>query len=400
MGSKQFKGNNYTPNNNDIEILENNIKNFCDNNQHKIRSIFDCGFNAEENIRFGFLDNGEIESDEKNSPFALLKDYVISFKIPGKMNPTKCSLTFFNLGAFLGANGFLYSICLFYSYFFKIKINNESNEDIQKKINDCLEAIDKKDKNILNNIWNSNLNDEDLKSLRVGKDFLINTVCISEEELKKELQNSINNRFWSCWKGFKYNCKNLGYWLYIVIATIFSRKKYKNDKTSYLNFKKDLNRKLIFERIISNLYDALFFENNNLFIIAIDCNQLPEDNCFATFMGYYCPGLGKNHFARKLKYDIEDGFYEDSIKVYNYYWEIIYDIRKFFEQNEGKINTINKNININIDLDIKKLKNKDNNNGIVHKKRGIVENGNQIYSSHENSILTDESDAHKRLLEE
>ena len=195
MGSKQFKGNNYTPNNNDIEILENNIKNFCDNNQHKIRSIFDCGFNAEENIRFGFLDNGEIESDEKNSPFALLKDYVISFKIPGKMNPTKCSLTFFNLGAFLGANGFLYSICLFYSYFFKIKINNESNEDIQKKINDCLEAIDKKDKNILNNIWNSNLNDEDLKSLRVGKDFLINTVCISEEELKEELSNSINNRF-------------------------------------------------------------------------------------------------------------------------------------------------------------------------------------------------------------
>ena len=315
------------------------------------------------------------------------------------MNPTKCSLTFFNLGAFLGANGFLYSICLFYSCFFKIKINNESNEDIQKKINDCLKAIDKKDKNKLNNIWNSNLNDEDLKSLRMGKDFLINTVCISEEELIRELKNSINNRFWSCWKGFKYNCKNIGYWLYIVIATIFSRNKYKNDKTSYLNFKKDLNRKLIFERIISNLYDALFFENNNLFIIAIDSNQLPEDNCFATFMGYYCPGLGNNHFARKLKYDIEDGFYSD-INVYDYYWKIIYDIRNFFELKEEKINTINKNININIDLDIKKLKNKDNNNGIVHKKRGIVENGNQIYSSHENSILTDESDAHKRLLEE
>ena len=154
------------------------------------------------------------------------------------MNPTKCSLTFFNLGAFLGANGFLYSICLFYSCFFKIKINNESNEDIQKKINDCLKAIDKKDKNKLNNIWNSNLNDEDLKSLRMGKDFLINTVCISEEELIRELKNSINNRFWSCWKGFKYNCKNIGYWLYIVIATIFS-KKYKNDKTRYLNFKKE-----------------------------------------------------------------------------------------------------------------------------------------------------------------
>ena len=126
---------------------------------------------------------------------------------------------------------------------------------------------------------------------------------------------------------------------------------------------------------------------------------MPEDNCFATFMGYYCPGLGNNHFARKLKYDVEDGFYND-IKVYDYYWKIIYDIRNFFELNEEKINTINKNININIDLDIKKLKNKDINNGIVYKKRGIVENGNQIYSSDENSILTDESDADRRLLEE
>ena len=69
------------------------------------------------------------------------------------MNPTKCALTFFNLGSFFGANGFLYSICLFYSYFFKIKIKNESNENIQKKINECLEAIDRKDKNKLNDIW-------------------------------------------------------------------------------------------------------------------------------------------------------------------------------------------------------------------------------------------------------
>ena len=133
MGAKQFEGNYKIPNYGDVEIetLENKIKQFCNNNRDKIKDIFNSGFNAEENIRFGFSDNGDINRDEKNDPFAKLKDYVISFSIPGKMNPTKCALTFFNLGSFFGANGFLYSICLFYSNFFKITINNESNEDIQ-----------------------------------------------------------------------------------------------------------------------------------------------------------------------------------------------------------------------------------------------------------------------------
>ncbi len=58
-----------------------------------------------------------------------------------------------------------------YSNFFKITINNESNEDIQEKINKCFNAIDKNDKDKLNEICNTQLGDDDLKSLRIGKDF-------------------------------------------------------------------------------------------------------------------------------------------------------------------------------------------------------------------------------------
>ena len=79
--------------------------------------------------------------------------------------------------------------------FFKITIKNESNENIQRKINEFIEANARKDKNKLNKIQNVNLNDEDLKSLSVGQDFLINTVCISEEELKEDLKNSVISRF-------------------------------------------------------------------------------------------------------------------------------------------------------------------------------------------------------------
>ena len=331
MGAK-FKGNYKIPNYDDVEIetLENKIKQFCDNNQDKIKNIFNSGFNAEENIRFGFSDNGDINRDEKNDPFAKLKDYVISFSIPGKMNPTKCALTFFNLGSFFGSNGFLYSICLFYSNFFKITINNESNEDIQEKINDCFNAIDNNDKDKLNEIWNTHLEDDELKSLRIGKDFLINTICISEKELKEDLKNSINSNFWNCWKTFKYKSKNLLYGFCIFFATIFSRKNYNNDKNNYINFKNNINKKLIFESIIYNLYNTKFFEDYNLFIIAMDDNQINGENCFSTFMGYYCEGLGTTHRARKLKYEVIDGFDSD-IDVYDYYFKILLEIRNFFE---------------------------------------------------------------------
>ena len=45
MGAKEFKGNYKQPNDNDIEMLEKNIERFCNDNQNKIKNIFDCGFN-------------------------------------------------------------------------------------------------------------------------------------------------------------------------------------------------------------------------------------------------------------------------------------------------------------------------------------------------------------------
>ena len=81
-----------------------------------------------------------------------------------------------------------------------------------------------------------------MKSLRIGKDFLINTICISEKELKEDLKNSINSNFWNRWKRFKYKGKNFCYWIWIFFATFFSRKKYNNDKNNYINFKNNVNR--------------------------------------------------------------------------------------------------------------------------------------------------------------
>ena len=133
MGAKEFKGNYKQPNYDDIEMLEKNIERFCNDNQSKIKNIFDCGSNSKENIRFSISEDGEIEKDDANDSFALLKDYVISFSIPGKMNPTNCALTFFNLGSFFGANGFLYSICLFYSYFSKYIITNMMMKKLNKR---------------------------------------------------------------------------------------------------------------------------------------------------------------------------------------------------------------------------------------------------------------------------
>ncbi len=116
-------------------------------------------------------------------------------------------------------------------------------------------------------------------------------------------------------------------------------------------------------------------------------------------MGYYWEGLGTNHRARKLKYRDEDGFCGDE-KVYDYYCQILGEIRNFFEKNQEKINIINEKINIDFVLDIKKIKNKGNNNNRnINKKKERKENGGQIYSSDENSILTNESEVNKKLLE-
>lgn len=137
--------------------------------------------------------------------------------------------------------------------------------------------------------------------MRKGKDFLTNTFYISENELKQEFINSINSNFWGKWKGFKYNLKKIGYWIALVFTTFFSTKNYNNQKQEYVKFKNIINRKRIFEKILNSLQDTTFFETYNLFIIAMDENLISKDNCFSTFMGYYCPGLGHKSFEQKIK---------------------------------------------------------------------------------------------------
>ena len=409
MGVKEFKGNYHIPEDGDIEILEKDIERFCNDNQNKIKEIFACGFNSKENIRFSISDNGQIEKDDTNDSFSLLKDYVINFSIPGEMNPTNCSLTFFNLGSFFGANGFLYSICFFYSCFFEIGINdeeiNENDEEIKRKITECLNAIDNNDINTLNDIWNTNLNEDDLKSLRKGKDFLTDTLKIPDDELKKELKDSIKSNFGGLWKDIKYNCFfQFAYWIIITFANLFKRNTYKKSEKEYLNFKNYINRKTIFKKILLSLYHPEFYENNNIFIIAMDDNQKNNDNYFGTFMGYYCPGLGEKGFARRLNHQVDDGFKiieefnNDDGKVYTYYNNILFNIKKFFEQNADKINTINQKINF--DFDITKLENGGFNKEYNYRKIETKENGSQGYFSHSNSILTGESDVERGLLEE
>ena len=404
MGSKQFKGNYTIPSENDIAKLENNIKNFCDQNQIKIRSIFESEFYTTENIVFSILDNDQINKESKDDPFAEIKDYVISWSIPGKMNPTKCCLTFFNLGSFFGSNGFLYSICLFYSYLLKIGRKYTTKEEIERQINACLDAINDNDKNILNEILETNISDEDLKILRKGKDYLINITCISEEELKIELKNDIERNF-TIKKSFKSKMKNIGYYLYylyLFLINIFSRE-YRINKNNYLNFKKNINRKSLFKKIYNILFnDFSFFEDYNLFIIATDDNVELENNYFATFMGYYCPGLGINRRARRLKFHIRDGF-DNDINLNKFYYEIIYEIRNFFKNNQEQINYINKTINI--DFNIEELSDNDQDHNELKanykkysEKISVNENNDQLLSSNDTSFLIDEPDIRNSLI--
>ena len=99
--------------------------------------------------------------------------------------------------------------------------------------------------------------------------------------------------------------------------------------------------------------------------------------------------------ARKLKYEVEDGFNSDE-KVFDYYYQILYNIRYFFLNNKDKI--ININENIDLDFNLKEV-NYGESNKIIHRKKDAIENGIQEYFPEENSILTNESDIQRELLE-
>ena len=157
-------------------ILENNIRNFIIEQKENIKLIFNDKDLILQNIDYIVDANSNIRKEENPNPLNNIKDFVIQWSIQGNntVNSTKCHLTFFNLGGLLGADGFLYSICLFYYYFAKIPNENRNKKDIVEDIEKCLEFIDNGNLTELNSIWRTNINEDILNNLRIAKDFLIN----------------------------------------------------------------------------------------------------------------------------------------------------------------------------------------------------------------------------------
>ena len=74
MGGEASIGNRKQPSDNDIKILEQKIKSFCDKNKPKIRDMFNSGFFSEENIKFNIEENDQIKKIDNGE---ILTDFVV-----------------------------------------------------------------------------------------------------------------------------------------------------------------------------------------------------------------------------------------------------------------------------------------------------------------------------------
>lgn len=377
MGVSDFKGDRKIPTENDIKELEKKIEKFCEKKKNKIIDMFNSEFYSEENIEFQIGEKNQIKKIDNGN---MLTDFVIQWSIPGKMNSTNCRLTFFNLGSFLGANGFLFSICTFYSYFLNFGSKDQSELDRKGIIRECLNYIDNKDKDKLKEVWQVDINDDILKTLRIAKNFLINNIYMSKNEITEEINRLIENKFYGTWGKIKGFFKKI--WMLIII--FFHKKDYKKKEKDYIKFKNNINNKKIFEKIFDLLLNnVLDFKKYNIFILAIDDNTINKKNCYSTFMGYYFKGLGENHKARRLDSDDTDGFMGNGDQLlYSYYWEIIYKIRQFLSRYKERIENINKDLDIECNFSeiLKDIDDKTKNNSKIidndYSKNGIEEKEN------------------------
>jgi hypothetical protein len=99
-------------------------------------------------------------------------------------------------------------------------------------------------------------------------------------------------------------------------------------------------------------------------------------------MCHECKGLGENRRARKLNSEDPDGFIgNEDILVYEYYWQIIYELQNFLKRNKKRIDNINKGINIefNISKIIEDIDDNDDNDTMNNSTttNGHQENGNE-----------------------
>ena len=368
-----------TNSNEDLEItkdkinkLESEIEIFMENQKSNIMTIFnDPKFGIPQNIEYSIDANNNVQINENE--LTSLHDYIIQWSIHGSnyANSTKCDLTFFNIGSLLGANGFLYSISLFYSYFMKIPIDNNSTEkSIKKDIEDCLIYID--DGNIakLNEKWNAQINNKDLNNLRFSKDFLINQF---QEKITDDIFEKLNNKtIKGIWERCKTKiCNFLTNIIFFFMTEKLSEKEYKKKNT--------INKKYLIQKLLDKI-DLETFKNKNIFIIANDNNIDSLKNYGATFYGYYLKGLGEKHRARKLTLNDTDGFMignegnNPNKLLYDFYFDRIKDIRLFFERNNEKIDNINKSLNINKNIeeiaqDLDYINQKYKNEGYIEEQR-------------------------------
>ena len=272
-------------------------------------------------------------------------------------------MTLFNIGGFLGSDGFLYSICLFYYYFMKIPSENREKKDIIKDIETCLEHIDNGNIYELNSIWRVELNDDILNSLKFAKDFLINSFHEKiTNDIFDKLSNNILNKIQKAFKSFKKGVSRFFSCIYYFLIKLISEDKYNNivnNKENYIKEKIRINKDNIDNEILKNL-NLEFFSQNNIFILASDDNTTPYINYGATFTGYYIKGLGEEERARKLVENDKDGFitgnnnkYCNNKKLFNYYCKRINDLKLFFERNKDNIDNIKKGLKV--DFHIQKI---------------------------------------------
>lgn len=353
-----------------IENLEASVKTFIQNQEKNIKDIFNNKDYSKRIIKINYSinDNDFIQ----NSPNELeyLYDYAIQWSIQGinNANTTNCHLTLFNIGALLGKDGFLYSICLFYYYFMKIPIDRKEKE-IYKDIQNCLEFINKNEKDELNDIWRVYLTDDDLNCLRIAKDFLIN---LFQEEITNDIFSKINSsilhKIWGTCKSFgkgvaKYCCI-IFYFLSCQLSEKEKEKKINKEKEiNYIKRKNRINKFNLPNQILQNL-NLDFFQKYNIFILASDDNTTPFKNYGITFMGDHIKGLGEFHRARRLIISSKDlnnndlnennnldGFIlensdSNNKKIFDFYTQTIKDLKLFLDRNKDRIENIKKGINI------------------------------------------------------
>ncbi len=186
-----------------IKQLENKIKEFIQSNKETIKRKYILDPQKQKQpIDYSILDNG-IENKEFS-----YEDYVIQWSISGgnKINFTKVQLTFFNLGAFLGANGFLYSISVFYFYFIQMNTNRDKNS-IKEDIINCLKYIDSGDIESLRIIWKTNLDNNTLRILKCAKNHLINIFRELIDDEIYEIITTQKNIWKKIWRKFKKGAK-------------------------------------------------------------------------------------------------------------------------------------------------------------------------------------------------